>query len=122
MEKEGGHGASPEELFEWILQEKRRGVTPDLESIARRHPGFAEELKELLPAMELLVRGGVAGGRLPSTAASTAAVRRGDVVALATDGLRLEFTNGVSYGLPPQQLAERLLAQYQTARDDALVE
>ena len=70
---------------------------------------------------ELLVRGGVAGGRLPSTAASTAAVRRGDVVALATDGLRLEFTNGVSYGLPPQQLAERLLAQYQTARDDALV-
>ena len=70
---------------------------------------------------ELLVRGGVAGGSLPSTAASTADIARGDVVAIATDGVRRGFVDGIKGGEPLQALAERLLEQYQTSQDDALV-
>jgi serine phosphatase RsbU (regulator of sigma subunit) len=70
---------------------------------------------------ELLVRSGVAGARLPSTTTSTVPITRGDVVTLATDGVRHGFVDGIDYGIPPQKLAEQLLAQYQTARDDALV-
>jgi len=70
---------------------------------------------------ELFMRGGMAGVRLPSTAASNVEIRGGDIVAIATDGVQLGFIDGVTHGLPPQRLAERLLADYQTARDDALV-
>jgi len=70
---------------------------------------------------ELLVRGGMAGGSLPSTAASTADIARGDVVAIATDGVRRGFVDGIKGGEPLQALAERLLEQYQTSQDDALV-
>jgi phosphoserine phosphatase RsbX len=71
--------------------------------------------------MQLLVRGGVAGGSLPSTTASTADVARGDIVAIATDGVRPGFIDGIKGGEPLQPLAERLLEQYQTAQDDALL-
>ena len=70
---------------------------------------------------ELFVRGGVAGVRLPSTAASSVEIRDGDIVAIATDGVQPGFIGGVAHGVPPQRLAERLLAEYQTARDDALI-
>jgi serine/threonine protein phosphatase PrpC len=70
---------------------------------------------------ELLVRGGMAGSLLPSTEASRLAITRSDVVVVATDGLHPGFADGIGRGEPPQQLAERLLAQYRTAHDDALV-
>jgi hypothetical protein len=70
---------------------------------------------------ELLVRGGVAGAVLPSTAASTVDIARGDIVAIATDGVRPGFINGIKGGEPLQALAERLLEQYQTSQDDALL-
>jgi hypothetical protein len=70
---------------------------------------------------ELFMRGGMAGVRMPSMAASNVEIRGGDIVAIATDGVQLGFIDGVTHGLPPQRLAERLLADYQTARDDALV-
>jgi len=72
-------------------------------------------------ARELLVRSGVAGVSLPSIDVSSTAVARGDLVVLATDGLRPDFAEGVDRCARPQVLAERLLADYGTRRDDALV-
>lgn len=70
---------------------------------------------------ELLVRGGVAGVTLPSTEVSSTTLARGDLVVLATDGLRPAFVEGVDRLARPQPLAERLLAEYGTRSDDALV-
>jgi serine/threonine protein phosphatase PrpC len=70
---------------------------------------------------ELLVRGGVAGVNLPSTEVSSTELARGDLVVLATDGLRPAFMDRVDRFARPQPLAERLLAEYGTKRDDALV-
>jgi phosphoserine phosphatase RsbX len=70
---------------------------------------------------ELLVRGGIAGSKLPSTEASTLPVHSGDTVVLATDGVHRKFVNGVAAAETPQQLAEQLLARYATLQDDALV-
>jgi len=79
------------------------------------------ELSGAKRCRELLVRGGIAGSLLPSTDALTLAVRGGDTIVVATDGLRRTFVNGVASGESPQRLAEQLLAQYGTAQDDALV-
>lgn len=70
---------------------------------------------------ELFVRSGVAGVSLPSTEVSTTSLARGDLVVLATDGLRPAFMDRVDRLARPQPLAERLLAEYGTQSDDALV-
>ena len=70
---------------------------------------------------ELFVRSGVAGVHLPSTEVSSTALARGDLVVLATDGLRPAFMDRVDRLARPQPLAERLLAEYATHSDDALV-
>jgi serine/threonine-protein kinase len=66
MAGEEGHEERLEMLLEGILAEKRRGGTPDLASLTAKHPEFAEELKELLPAMDLLVKGGGAPSDSPA--------------------------------------------------------
>ena len=74
------------------------------------------------PHMErLLARGGIVGHRLPRLLVSTVPLAREDVVVLATDGIRTEFTEGLTAGEPPQGLAERILARYGKESDDALV-
>jgi negative regulator of sigma-B (phosphoserine phosphatase) len=70
---------------------------------------------------ELFVRGGVAGLMLPSIAVSSARFALGDMVVAATDGVHSSFADNINRIEPPQQLAERLLARYQTGNDDALV-
>jgi serine/threonine protein phosphatase PrpC len=70
---------------------------------------------------ELLVRGGVAGVNLPSIEVSSTALARGDLVVLATDGVYPAFMDRIDRLARPQPLAERLLAEYGTGRDDALV-
>jgi phosphoserine phosphatase RsbX len=70
---------------------------------------------------ELLVRGGIAGSSLPSTEPLSLAVRSGDTIVLATDGVHRTFIDGVASRESPQQLADGLLARYGTAQDDALV-
>lgn len=81
------------------------------------HPGPFGRLR----CRELLVRGGVAGAHLPSIASSAAEMLRGDFVVAATDGMHKHFIDGIKRSEPPQQLAERLLAEYRTRRDDALI-
>jgi len=74
------------------------------------------------PAWEsILVRGGVVGHQLPPLRASVIPVARGDMLVFATDGIRSGFAEGLALSDPPQQIADRILAQYGKETDDALV-
>ncbi len=69
----------------------------------------------------LLLRGGVVGFQLPALSEEVLAVAPGDTLLLATDGVRPGFAEGLVLGPPPQELAERILAQHLKGSDDALV-
>jgi negative regulator of sigma-B (phosphoserine phosphatase) len=69
----------------------------------------------------LLLRGGVVGIRLPALSAAVVPVRRGDILILATDGIRGEFARGVIATDPMQRIADRILTDHHTAADDGLV-
>ncbi|MGD0922183.1 MAG: SpoIIE family protein phosphatase [Terriglobia bacterium] len=74
------------------------------------------------PAREsILLRGGVVGYQLPALHASILPVTRGDVLILATDGIRGGFVEDVTLSDPPQQIAEQILARRASGADDALV-
>src|SRR5712691_7308588 len=69
----------------------------------------------------LVLRSGVVGSRLPLLHASIVPVMRGDTLIFATDGIRTEFAQRLALDGGPQQLADRILAQYAKGTDDALV-
>jgi hypothetical protein len=69
----------------------------------------------------LLLRGGVVGFQLPALSEDVLAVGPGDTLVLATDGVQPGFAEGLVLGPPPQELAERILAQHLKGSDDALV-
>lgn len=70
---------------------------------------------------QMLVRGGVVGHKLPELQSSRVPVARGDLLVLATDGVRREFTEMLRASADPRPLAERLLDKYASRNDDALV-
>jgi serine/threonine protein phosphatase PrpC len=69
----------------------------------------------------LLLRGGLLGYQLPTLYAAVLPLSRGDLLVLATDGIRHDFADQLTGGQAPQQLAERILHQYARGTDDALV-
>jgi serine/threonine protein phosphatase PrpC len=69
----------------------------------------------------LLLRNGVLGHRLPPLEAAQLPVASGDLLALATDGIRPGFVDGLIRGESPQRSADRILAEYARDTDDALV-
>jgi serine phosphatase RsbU (regulator of sigma subunit) len=69
----------------------------------------------------ILMRNGVVGHRLPPLRATTQRLRQGDLLIFATDGVREGFERGISLDTRPQETADRILAQYGKATDDALV-
>jgi serine/threonine protein phosphatase PrpC len=71
--------------------------------------------------VDLLTYSGVVGSRLPNGPTSMLEVTRGDVLVLATDGLDTKFIDSLRYEEEPQTQADRLLASYGSASDDALV-
>lgn len=73
------------------------------------------------PPDALLVRGGVVGAHLPRLVARTARIRRGDMLIVATDGIRSEFLDAPLPYQEPQALADHVLARWGTQADDALV-
>jgi len=73
------------------------------------------------PRENVLLRSGVVGYQLPALHASILPVTRGDVLILATDGIRSGFAEDVSLSDPPQRIAEHILARRATGMDDALV-
>ena len=73
------------------------------------------------PRENVLLRSGVVGYQLPALHASILPVTRGDVLILATDGIRGGIVEDVSLSDPPQRIAEQILARRATGMDDALV-
>lgn len=69
----------------------------------------------------LLMRGGVVGYQLPALRASTLPIHRGDVLILATDGIRAGFAEKLDLQRTPQQIADHILAEHCRGTDDALV-
>lgn len=69
----------------------------------------------------LVPRGGVVGYVLPARIAlSTVAVNAGELLVMATDGLR-DFESGVDVGAEPSAVATRVLQECARGTDDALV-
>jgi negative regulator of sigma-B (phosphoserine phosphatase) len=75
-----------------------------------------------LPRHEAVVpRRGLVGGRLPSLRASSHALIPGDMLVLATDGIRPGFEAELKREGAPQELADTILRQHNLGTDDALV-
>ncbi|MGH9406735.1 MAG: SpoIIE family protein phosphatase [Terriglobia bacterium] len=68
----------------------------------------------------LLLRGGVVGGQLPELRASVLPVSRGDTLVFATDGVTIDFADGL-HGETPQSSADLIMDAYRKGNDDALV-
>ena len=69
----------------------------------------------------LLLRGGFIGARLPVLQPVELLLSRGDVLLLATDGIRSDFARSVRRHDPPQRIAEGVLERSFKGTDDALV-
>jgi hypothetical protein len=69
----------------------------------------------------LLLRAGVVGDQLPALHATVLPVSQGDTLFLATDGIRGNFFESLSCREAPQRAADRILDQYGSGTDDALV-
>jgi phosphoserine phosphatase RsbX len=69
----------------------------------------------------VLERNGVVGHRLPPVRAAKLQLHRGDLLVFATDGLRGGFYRELRIDARPQEAADRILAEYAKATDDALV-
>jgi negative regulator of sigma-B (phosphoserine phosphatase) len=68
-----------------------------------------------------LVFAGVVGYQLPKVRPSRKALRHGDTVVLATDGVEPLFSDSMELRVDAQVLAERVLARHGRGTDDALV-
>jgi phosphoserine phosphatase RsbX len=69
----------------------------------------------------ILMRGGIVGHRLPPLRTATLPLSAGDLIMLATDGIREGFAEHLRPDAPLQEIAERVLDRYGRANDDALV-
>lgn len=69
----------------------------------------------------LLLRAGVVGSQLPALQATVLPIVRGDTLFFATDGIRSDFSVTLSARENPQRAADRILEQYRSGTDDALV-
>ena len=69
----------------------------------------------------LLLRSGVVGYMMPRLAASEVELQPGDVLVMATDGIRGDLAELVLPGDSPQRIADRILAERMKGWDDALV-
>ena len=70
---------------------------------------------------ELLLRSGVVGVHLPSLRVAAMPIAAHDTIIFATDGIRSEFADRLAAFRQPQDLAQRILAEYCRQSDDALV-
>lgn len=72
-------------------------------------------------AEELLLRAGMVGSELPSLRASVLPVVPGDMLVLATDGVRSGFAARITSRDTPMTAAQSILDRYKKGTDDALV-
>ena len=69
----------------------------------------------------MMLRPGVVGDHLPSLRPATLKMQRGDLLLLATDGLREGFADALDPRGSVQDIADRLLSQYHRPQDDGLL-
>lgn len=69
----------------------------------------------------VLMGGGVVGDRLPVLHAAAVPIVSGDMLILATDGIREEFLGETSSWGHPQRIADRILVQNAKGNDEGLV-
>lgn len=87
----------------------------NVEGVLLHRDAYGNVSQELLP-----LRGGVIGDQLPPLLASIVPVTRGDVLILATDGIRAGFADELKAG-SVQATADAVLARFARGTDDALV-
>jgi serine/threonine protein phosphatase PrpC len=68
-----------------------------------------------------LLRGGVVGGQLPAPYASVIPVHPGDVLVMASDGVRANYARDLAWRSQLQHLADQILEKNFRGHDDALV-
>jgi len=73
------------------------------------------------PRESVLLRGGLVGYQLPALQAGVIPVEPGDLLVMATDGIRAEFENGINLHETTQQIADKILSLHFKGNDDALV-
>jgi phosphoserine phosphatase RsbX len=69
----------------------------------------------------LMLAAGIVGHRLPRLHPAAIALRAGDILVFATDGIDPRFDEELLPGLPPRLAAEHILARCDRGTDDALV-
>jgi hypothetical protein len=73
------------------------------------------------PREALLVHGGVLGARLPPLRSVRLPISVGDVLVLASDGVRSGFSDAVTLGSEVERIAQTVLRDHASRTDDALV-
>jgi len=73
------------------------------------------------PSECTLLRGGLVGLHLPALHASVLPVAPGDLLVLATDGIRAGFDRSVDIRKTPESIADTVLQQHFKGTDDGLV-
>ena len=69
----------------------------------------------------LVLMPGIVGYELPSLRVSTLAVQPGDLLVMATDGIRGMFIGSIDGSLSPRAIADRIMKKHLKPNDDALV-
>jgi hypothetical protein len=67
------------------------------------------------------MRQGLVGCRLPALRVAEIDLQLGDVLVVATDGIRPDFVRSVAPRQKPKQIAQRVMQEHFRATDDALV-
>lgn len=88
---------------------------------ASPHEIYSARDRRVTRKESLLMRGGVVGYQLPALRPATVPVRPGDLLVLATDGVRLDVTSLVRERATLQEDADRILSEGSRNTDDALV-
>lgn len=69
----------------------------------------------------MMLTAGIAGHRLSRLHPATLGIRRGDLLLLATDGLREGFADSLDRKGSVQDIADRVLSEYHRPQDDGLL-
>jgi negative regulator of sigma-B (phosphoserine phosphatase) len=85
-------------------------------TLFRAHPAAGSARQE-----SAFLRGGIVGDHLPEPVATTVPVHAGDVLVMASDGVKTDFTADAVLRSPPRQSAGLILRKHARGTDDALV-
>lgn len=96
-------------VLSWIGVGNVRGVL-------RHYPSSGTPSTEMM-----LQRRGILGRQLPSLIATNVTIQRGDLLVLATDGIRSDFEDEMAARGSAKRLADAILSRHAAPHDDALV-